>query len=72
MKSQDFKSIVKCTPTRFSADGVTLYIGKIAPAHWQCVVEQDGDMRQTGAFSKTKLEAFSILPDVARSWGFEV
>jgi hypothetical protein len=72
MKSADFRSIVKLTDTRFQNSDVRIYIGKIGAGLWQCVVEQDGNMAQTGEQSKTKMEAFSILPQVAKSWGFEV
>lgn len=71
MKSADFRSIVKVTPTRFSAGGVSLYIGQIGPRIYQTVVEQDGQMNQTGAQTKSKMEAYSVLPSVARNWGFD-
>ena len=74
MKTADFKRRVPCTPTRFydAETDCRLWVGKIAPGLWQTVVEQDGIMAATGAQSKTKIEAFSVLPEVARSWGFDI
>ncbi len=72
MDTASFKAMVKLTPTRFKEENCALYIGKIAPSVWQVCVETDGTMAQTGAQSKTKMEAFSVLPEVARQWGFEV
>jgi hypothetical protein len=71
MRSADFRSIVKLTPTRFQSPDCKLYIGQIAPRIWQCVVEQDGDMAQTGPQSKTKMEAYSTLNATAGQWGFK-
>ena len=61
---------VKLTQTRFSDDSVKIYIGKIAHNMWGCCVEQDGNIAQTGPMCKTKLECFSVLPEVAKNWGF--
>lgn len=72
MKSADFRSIVKLSWTRFANHDVKIYVGKIAPSIWQCVVEQDGNMAQTGPQCKTKFEAFMVLPQVAEQWGFTV
>ena len=62
---------VPLTATRFASDGCKLFIGKIAPGHWQCVVRQDGRDAATGPISKTKMEAFSVLPSVADQWGIK-
>jgi len=72
MKSADFRGIVKLTETRFNENGVKIYIGQIAPRLYQCVVEQDGEMAQTGEQTKSKMEAYSVLPRVAAQWGFTV
>jgi len=73
MKTADFRSIAKVTPTRYAdaETGCNLYIGHIGHGHWQVVAEQDGQMNQTGPIAKTKMEAFSILPSVAKVWGFD-
>ena len=47
MKSADYKSIIPLTETRFFDADVKLYIGKFK-GFWQCCVEQDGDINQTG------------------------
>ena len=71
MKSADYRSMVKVTPTRFEdkESDCRLFIGHIAPGVWQCVVEQYGEMAQTGPHCKTKMETYSVLPDVAKQWG---
>ena len=73
MESGRFRSMVKLTPTRFidAPTDCKLHIGHIAPGVWQTVVEQDGQMAQTGPQSKTKMEAFLVLPEVAKMWGIE-
>lgn len=58
------------TPTRFADGDVKIYITKICPGVWQCVVEQDGSYAQTGEQTKTKMECYSVLPSVAKQWGF--
>lgn len=60
------------TPTRFADGDVKIYITKICAGTWQCVVEQNGNFSQTGAQTKTKMECFSVLPEVAKQWGFDV
>ena len=59
--------------TRFSGDGVTIYVSPIDRECWQCVVYHDGRYAQTGEQCATKWECFTVaLPAVASNWGFTV
>ena len=69
MNLADFRKYGKVTPTRFNDGDVALHITKTGDV-WRVLVNQDGVCSATGEHAKTKMECYSILPQVARNWGF--
>ena len=71
MKNLDYyRQFAPVTPTRFNDGNVALYLHKSAPNCWRVLVDQDGRCEPSGEHAATKAECYSILPQVARNWGF--
>lgn len=75
MKADAFRRVIaSMTPTRYYCEETNcrMYVVKCDTYLWRIAVAQDGEWSVTGPKCRTKAEAFSVLPDVAKNWGLEM